>query len=52
MKMNANQIFEYAISKEILVNNPLKGVIIPRKEEEFIVSEAEREHNYWEKARD
>ncbi|WGV60394.1 Arm DNA-binding domain-containing protein [Brevibacillus brevis] len=49
MKMYANQIFEYAISKEILVNNPLKGVIIPKKDEEFIVSADEPERNYWEK---
>ncbi|MFA4137167.1 MULTISPECIES: tyrosine-type recombinase/integrase [unclassified Brevibacillus] len=49
MKMYANQIFEYAITKEILVNNPLKGVIIPKKDEEFIVNEDEPERNYWEK---
>ncbi|AZS17417.1 site-specific integrase [Paenibacillus lutimineralis] len=51
-KMYANQIFEFAIEKEIIVKNPMDGVKIPIREDQYIVeeSEEEEERNYWEKA--
>lgn len=50
MKMYVNQIFEYAISKEIIAHNPIKGVIIPKDKNEFIIDEGQlEERNFWDK---
>lgn len=48
-KMYANQIFNYALSMDIILTNPMTGVIIPKKNEEFIVNENEDKRNYWDK---
>lgn len=50
-KMYANQIFEFAIEKEIIIKNPLDGVKIPKREDQFIVTQRKEEEkrNYWEK---
>lgn len=48
MKMYANQIFEYAIKMDIRTTNPMKGVVIPKKESDHLAKSTE-ERNYWEK---
>lgn len=51
-KMYANQIFEFAIEKEIITKNPMDGVKIPKREDHFVVDQSKEEakRNYWEKA--
>ncbi|MEJ8546593.1 tyrosine-type recombinase/integrase [Brevibacillus borstelensis] len=49
-KMYINQIFEYAIKMDIITSNPLKGVIIPKKNEAFVVDHYDEDRNYWEKS--
>ncbi|MDN4069231.1 site-specific integrase [Paenibacillus vini] len=51
-KMYANQIFEFAIEQEIISKNPMQGVKIPRREDQYIVEESkeEEQRNFWEKA--
>lgn len=49
-KMYVNQIFEHAVKMEIIATNPLKGVIVPKKKEEFIASAADQARNFWEKS--
>lgn len=50
-KMYANQIFEFALEKEIITKNPMKGVKIPRRKDQFVVDQSREEEgrNYWEK---
>jgi integrase len=49
-KMYVNQIFEHAVKMDIIAANPLKGVIVPKKNEEFIAAERDQEQNFWEKS--
>ncbi|ETT61868.1 site-specific integrase [Paenibacillus odorifer] len=49
MKMYANQIFEYAIRMDIRTNNPMKGVVIPMKENDHLADEDGMDRNFWEK---
>lgn len=49
MRMYANQIFEYAIKMDIISNNPLKGVVIPKKNKDFLMDTVNEDRNFWEK---
>ncbi|MEK4519982.1 site-specific integrase [Paenibacillus sp. FSL H8-0122] len=49
MKMYANQIFEYAIFMDIRTTNPMKGVVLPKGENEHLANEDDLQRNYWEK---
>ncbi|OMC95952.1 site-specific integrase [Paenibacillus odorifer] len=49
MKMYANQIFEYAIRMDIRTTNPMKGVVIPMKENDHLADEDGMNRNFWEK---
>ncbi|WP_336078563.1 site-specific integrase [Paenibacillus sp. 203] len=48
MKMYANQVFEFAVLMDISKSNPMKGVIIPKKESDHL-AEGKKMRNYWEK---
>ena len=50
IKIQANQVFKYALKMEIIVKNPLEHVTIPRQRNEIINEEKEKdERNYWKK---
>ncbi|MBA9087371.1 integrase [Fontibacillus solani] len=51
-KMYASQVFEFAIEKEIITKNPMDGVKIPKREDQFIVVQSKEgeKRNFWEKA--
>lgn len=50
IKIQANQVFKYALKMEIIVKNPLEHVTIPRQRNEMINEEKEKnERNYWQK---
>lgn len=49
MKMYANQIFEYAVKMEIRQSNPMKGVVIPKPDNEFLADEQSNKRNFWDK---
>jgi integrase len=49
-KMYANQVFKYALTEDYISKNPMDGVIIPKKEEEFLAEkDSEPKRNYWER---
>ncbi|KLV18479.1 tyrosine-type recombinase/integrase [Bacillus altitudinis] len=47
VKIQANQVFKYAVRMDYIVNNPMEHVIIPKKEADFLVEEPKR--NFWTK---
>ncbi|APT44485.1 site-specific integrase [Bacillus safensis] len=47
VKIQANQVFKYAVRMEYIVKNPMEHVIIPKKEADFLVEEPKR--NFWTK---
>lgn len=50
IKIQANQVFKYALKQEIIAKNPLEYVIIPRPEKELISDvQASEERKYWRK---
>lgn len=50
IKIQANQVFKYALKMDIISNNPLEHVTIPRQQNEIINGENEAdERNYWKK---
>ncbi|MFB7638734.1 tyrosine-type recombinase/integrase [Peribacillus butanolivorans] len=50
IKIQANQVFKYALKMDIISKNPLEHVTIPRQQNEIFneVNEAD-ERNYWRK---
>ncbi|KQU24069.1 integrase [Bacillus sp. Leaf13] len=50
IKIQANQVFKYALKMDIISMNPLEHVSIPRQQKELINEESENdERNYWRK---
>ncbi|MFJ7978537.1 tyrosine-type recombinase/integrase [Peribacillus sp. NPDC096379] len=50
IKIQANQVFKYALKMDIISKNPLEHVSIPRQQKEVISEEHEAvERNYWKK---
>jgi integrase len=50
IKIQANQVFKYALKMDIISKNPLEHVSIPRQQKELINEESEAdERNYWKK---
>jgi integrase len=50
IKIQANQVFKYALKMDIIQKNPLEHVSIPRQQKELINDENEAdERNYWKK---
>ncbi|WP_273125271.1 site-specific integrase [Bacillus weihaiensis] len=50
IKIQANQVFKYALKMDIISMNPLEHVSIPRQQKELINNENEvDERNYWKK---
>jgi site-specific recombinase XerD len=50
IKIQANQVFKYALKMEIIERNPLEHVTIPRQQNEIINENNEAdERNYWKK---
>ena len=50
IKIQANQVFKYALKMEIIERNPLEHVTIPRQQNEIINEDNETdERNYWKK---
>lgn len=50
IKIQANQVFKYALKMEIIERNPLEHVTIPRQQNEIINEGNEAdERNYWKK---
>lgn len=50
IKIQANQVFKYALKMDIISKNPLEHVSIPRQQKELIKEETEaEERNYWKK---
>ncbi|MFP3420622.1 site-specific integrase [Bacillus sp. SIMBA_154] len=47
VKIQANQIFKYAVRMDYIAKNPMEHVIIPKKEADFLVEEPKR--NFWTK---
>ncbi|WP_144472305.1 MULTISPECIES: tyrosine-type recombinase/integrase [Bacillus] len=47
VKIQANQVFKYAVRMDYIVKNPMEHVIIPKKETDFLVEEPKR--NFWTK---
>ncbi|MGZ9871796.1 site-specific integrase [Priestia endophytica] len=48
IKIQANQVFKYALRMEVIEKNPLEHVTIPRKQNEIINDETEADkRNYW-----
>ena len=51
IKIQANQVFKYALKMDILSKNPLEHVSIPKQHKDLISQENEiDERNYWKKA--
>ncbi|WP_062349876.1 tyrosine-type recombinase/integrase [Bacillus kwashiorkori] len=49
-KIQANQVFKYAMKMDIILKNPMEYVTIPKREEELIASiDGGEERNYWRK---
>lgn len=48
VKIQANQVFKYAVKEEYIERNPMENVIVPKKESEFLVEEKEK-RNFWNK---
>lgn len=50
IKIQANQVFKYAVKMDIIVKNSLEHVIIPKKKKELITEDRHGdERNYWMK---
>ncbi|MGM0877579.1 MAG: phage integrase central domain-containing protein [Bacillota bacterium] len=50
IKIQANQVFKYALKMDILSKNPLEHVSIPRQSKELVNEENEvNERSYWKK---
>ncbi|SOC39074.1 site-specific integrase [Ureibacillus acetophenoni] len=50
IKIQANQVFKYALKMDIIQKNPMEHVSIPRQQSEFITEENEKDaRNYWKK---
>ncbi|MFC5713828.1 tyrosine-type recombinase/integrase [Thalassorhabdus alkalitolerans] len=50
IKIQANQVFKYAIKMDILLKNPLDHVTIPKQAKELVHESSDREErNYWKK---
>ncbi|KYD11044.1 site-specific integrase [Heyndrickxia sporothermodurans] len=50
IRIQANQVFKYALKMDIISKNPLEHVSIPRQQKELISEENETlERNYWKK---
>jgi integrase len=47
-KIQANQVFKYALKMDYISHNPMEHVIVPKKEEEFLVHETPK-RNFWNK---
>lgn len=47
-KIQANQVFKYAVRMGYIATNPMEYVIIPEKEEKFLADQ-ERPRNFWTK---
>lgn len=51
IKIQANQVFKYAIQMDIILKNPMEHVIIPKRKEELITEDNQKDiRNYWRKA--
>jgi len=51
IKMYMNQVFEFAITNELISSNPIKGIKIPKKSSDHLADEAEDDSfNFWEKS--
>ncbi len=48
-KIQANQVFKYAVKMDIISKNPMEHVTIPKREEELIAGNEAEERNYWKK---
>lgn len=47
-KIQANQVFKYAVKMDIIANNPMEHVMIPKKQKEIFDNEDEiNERNFW-----
>jgi site-specific recombinase XerD len=50
IKIQANQVFKYAIKMDIITKNPMEHVVIPRQQKELLNNaNEENERNYWKK---
>lgn len=50
IKIQANQVFKYALKMDIILKNPLEHVSIPKQQKELISEKNEaNERNYWKK---
>lgn len=50
IKIQANQVFKYALKMDIITKNPLEHVSVPRNKKEMVTEEPEAsERNYWKK---
>lgn len=47
VKIQANLVFKYAMKQDYIERNPMEHVVVPKKEEDFLAREDER--NYWNK---
>lgn len=47
VKIQANLVFKYALKQDYIERNPMEHVVVPKKEEDFLAREDER--NYWKK---
>ncbi|MGR2782358.1 tyrosine-type recombinase/integrase [Bacillus subtilis] len=47
VKIQANQVFKYAVRMDYIAKNPMEHVIIPKNEADFLVEEPKR--NFWTK---
>lgn len=51
IKIQANQVFKYAVKMDIIIKNPLEHVVIPKNKDELVNEGAETEQrNYWKKS--
>lgn len=48
IKIQANLVFKYAVKMDYIERNPMDHVVIPKKEEDFLAKDEER--NYWTKS--
>jgi integrase len=50
IKIQANQVFKYAVRMDIIAKNPMEHLIIPKQKKELLTEETEAsERNYWNK---
>jgi len=51
IKIQANQVFKYALKMELISKNPMEHVIIPKKQEDLINTEnIKSKRNFWDKS--